>query len=85
MKLILLFGFLTLNSFADDCPKANQHLLDYMNEFQLCLEGIDNCEAAGVNQDEARKIVKDACGSEEARLEEVRCDSRLVDLRCSKI
>lgn len=73
------------SSLYADCPKANQHLLDYMNQFQLCLEGIDNCEAAGVNQEEARNIVKDACGSEEARLEEVRCDSRLVDLRCSRI
>lgn len=85
LKMIILLAFFTIGAFAEDCPKANQNLLNYMNEFQLCLEGIENCETAGVSQAEARKIVKDACGSEEARLEEVRCDSRLVDLRCSRI
>lgn len=85
LKIILFMTLFSLNALASDCPKANQNLLDYMNEFQLCLEGIDNCASAGVTQNEARKIVKDACGSEEARLEEVRCDSRLVDLRCSRI
>lgn len=85
LKIILFLTLLSFNAFAGDCPKANEHLLNYMNQFQLCLEGIDNCASAGVTQDEARKIVKDACGSEEARLEEVRCDSRLVDLRCSRI
>lgn len=84
-KLIILASLVSFNAFAGDCPKANQSLLDYMNQFQLCLEGIQNCERAGVSQDEARKIVKDACGTEEAKLEEVRCDSRLVDLRCSRI
>lgn len=71
--------------FAENCPKTNTTLLDYMNQFQLCLEGIQNCEAAGVSQEEARKILRESCGTKEARLEEVRCAGRLVDLRCSRI
>lgn len=82
---LLLLSFLSFSAHAESCPKVNTDLLDYLNQFQLCLEGIDNCETAGVSQEEARNIVKDACGTQEARLEEVRCDSRLVDLRCSRI
>lgn len=86
MKLLILFlSLLSFNTYAESCPTVNTNLLDYLNQFQLCLEGIANCETAGVSQDEARKIVNEACGSQEARLEEVRCDSRLVDLRCSRI
>ncbi len=84
-RALLMFTFLSFSAFGETCPKVNTNLLDYMNQFQLCLEGIQNCETAGVTQEEAKKIVSETCGSEEARLEEVRCDSRLVDLRCSRI
>jgi hypothetical protein len=87
MKLLLIFilTLLSFNTFADSCPTPNANLLDYLHQFQLCLEGIDNCESAGVSQEEARNIVKEACGSKEARLEEVRCQNTLIDLRCSRI